>query len=120
MILELSRSKRKQNPISILLCDIDNFKKYNDNYGHIEGDECLQKVGKAFSNLFSRATDLAARYGGEEFAVILPEVDAEAAITLGEKLCESIQSLNIPHEQNAMFGVVTISVGCHTIIPSMD
>lgn len=120
MILELGRSKRQQLPISILLCDIDNFKKYNDNYGHVEGDECLQKVGTAFNQLFSRATDLAARYGGEEFAVILPETNAEEAVKLGEKLCRCIQALNIPHEQNGNFGIVTISVGCHSIIPSLD
>ena len=120
MLLELARSKRQQLPISILLCDIDNFKEYNDNYGHVEGDECLQKVGAAFNQLFRRTTDLAARYGGEEFAVILPGVDAEEAIKLGQKVCSCIQALNIPHEQNSNFGIVTISVGCHSIIPSLD
>ena len=120
MILELGRSKRQQLPISILLCDIDNFKEYNDNYGHVEGDDCLQKVGAAFNNLFSRTTDLAARYGGEEFAVILPEIDVEEAMNLGQKVRSSIQALNIPHEYNNGFGVITISVGCHSIIPSMD
>lgn len=120
IILELNRSKRKQLPISILLCDIDNFKKYNDNYGHIEGDECLQKVAGIFSHIFNRATDLAARYGGEEFAVILPEVSREDAVMLGRKLCNDIQALNIAHQQNEKFGVVTISVGCHSIIPNVD
>lgn len=119
-MLELGRSKRRQQPISILLCDIDNFKQYNDNYGHVEGDECLQKVSAAFNRLFNRATDLAARYGGEEFAIILMETNAEEATALGQKVCDSIQSLNIPHEYNNNFGVVTISVGCHSIIPSMD
>ena len=120
MILELNRAKRKQSPLSVLLCDIDHFKKYNDNYGHIEGDDCLQKVAQAFKTLFSRATDLAARYGGEEFAVILPEVEAEEARILGDKLCQCIQALDIPHQHNAEFGVVTISVGCYSIIPSVE
>ena len=120
MILEIGRSKRQQLPISILLCDIDNFKSYNDNYGHVEGDECLQKVGATFNSLFSRTTDLAARYGGEEFAVILPEMNTEKAIKLGQKVCSCIQALNIPHKYNGNFGVVTISVGCHSITPSMD
>lgn len=120
MLLEVGRAKRQQLPISILLCDIDNFKEYNDNYGHVEGDECLQKVGVTFSSIFGRKTDLPARYGGEEFAVILPGVVAEEALTLAQKICNSIKALNITHEHNSNFGFVTISVGCHSIIPNIE
>jgi len=116
---EFARARRQQTSVSLLLCDIDNFKKFNDYYGHIDGDECLEKVGMVFNNLFSRASDLSARYGGEEFAVILSSTDSEAALIMANKLCEAIKALNIPHLNNDHNKVVTISVGCHSIIPNL-
>ncbi len=115
---EFARGRRQQTSVSLLLCDIDNFKKFNDHYGHVDGDECLEKVGVVFNNLFSRASDLSARYGGEEFAVILYSIDSNEAMTMATKLCDEIKSMNIPHIHNTPHKVVTISVGCHSVIPN--
>jgi len=117
--LEFARAQRQQSPISLLLCDIDNFKKFNDYYGHVDGDECLEKVGEVFNNLFTRASDLSARYGGEEFAVILPSIALEEAMIMANRLCKKIQTLNIAHLHNEQNEVVTISVGCHSVIPNL-
>jgi len=117
---EFARARRQQTPVSLLLCDIDNFKKFNDYYGHIDGDECLEKVGFVFNNLFSRASDLSARYGGEEFAVILSSIDSDAAMLMANKLCKAIKALNIAHQHNDQSKVVTISVGCHSVIPNLE
>jgi diguanylate cyclase (GGDEF)-like protein len=117
--LELDRAKRQQSPTSLLLCDIDNFKKFNDCYGHVDGDKCLEKVGMVFNNLFTRASDLSARYGGEEFAVILSSTDHETAVVMANKLCKAIQALNIPHQDNGPYANVTISIGCHSITPNL-
>ena len=118
--LELGRAKRNQQVISLLLCDVDNFKTFNDCYGHIDGDECLRKIGAVFQALFNRASDLAARYGGEEFAVILTSIDSDSALEMANKLCKNVQELHIPHKMNGKHDMVTISVGCHSIVPSLE
>lgn len=80
---EWARTERKgTNELSIILCDIDYFKRYNDTYGHLEGDECLRKVSKVLADSFTRKVDLVARYGGEEFMIVLPDTSAIAAMAM--------------------------------------
>lgn len=103
--------------IALIICDLDNFKRYNDTYVHVEGDECLRKTAKAFSSVFNRATDLVARYDGEEFVILLPRATPEQAAHLGVSLCKAVEALKIPHIGNAQYGIVTLSAGCHSFIP---
>lgn len=117
---ELDRCARERQPLAILLCDIDNFKRYNDTYGHVAGDECLRRVSHTILATFSRSTDLVARYGGEEFVVLLPLTIAEQAAQLGEAMREAVEALGIAHSDNNGQGVVTLSAGCHALIPDAD
>ncbi|WP_158299498.1 sensor domain-containing diguanylate cyclase [Paenibacillus antri] len=111
MTREVNRARRNKLPIALLLFDIDNFKKYNDMYGHLTGDDCLKRVTVAASRMLKRPGDLLARFGGEEFAVLLPETDVFGAETVAEQLRTTIESLAIPHPQSDVLPVVTISVG---------
>ncbi|MBE1301295.1 MAG: diguanylate cyclase [Alteromonadaceae bacterium] len=114
---EWRRAFREREFISILLIDIDNFKKYNDFYGHLQGDECLRHVAQALSQSQKRDTDVIARYGGEEFASILPNTDLIGAESFAQKLMEKIEELNIPHQNNADFGRITLSIGIASVKP---
>jgi diguanylate cyclase (GGDEF)-like protein len=114
---EWPRAQRFFRPLTIILCDVDNFKKYNDVYGHVRGDRCLHDVAQALQKSVHRPGDVVARYGGEEFAVILPETTLEAAREVAEKCRLSVQELGIEHAANANFGVVTISVGVACVVP---
>jgi len=102
---------RNDDVLSILMMDIDYFKKYNDTYGHGEGDKCLIKVAEAIKNSLSRADDFTARYGGEEFIVILPATDEIGARYVAGKILENIRMCNITHEKNKAADCVTISIG---------
>lgn len=108
---ETSRARRNKTPLSIILFDLDNFKKFNDHYGHLTGDDCLKRVTERASDLLKRPGDLLARFGGEEFAVLLPETDLYGAETVAEKLREQIEALRIPHAQSDASPFVTISLG---------
>lgn len=108
---------REQTPFSILMIDVDNFKRYNDTYGHLAGDEVLRHVAGAVQNSFVRPTDLAARFGGEEFAVILPATAAAPLAVLGNELRRSVEKLCIPHSGSTVSEYVTVSVGGATAIP---
>ena len=111
---EMRRAKRKNNNISLIMADIDNFKAYNDNYGHQAGDECLKKVAKVIESSANRPADLAARYGGEEFAVILPDTENEGAIKVAEKIRKNLISLKIEHEKSDVADFVTLSLGVNS------
>jgi two-component system chemotaxis family response regulator WspR len=111
---------RDQAPIAILMVDVDNFKKYNDTYGHLAGDEVLKAVGAAMQKSFVRPTDLPARFGGEEFVVLLPATPLEALATLAERLRANVEALNIAHSASAVCDHVTISVGGATTVPQRD
>ncbi len=117
---EWQRLKRTEQPISLLLGDIDYFKKYNDHYGHQAGDECLQQVGQALAGVVLRPADLAARYGGEEFVLLLPEDAADGALKVAERAIEAIKALQIPHQDSEVSGIITISIGVATLIPTQD
>ncbi|BAY17801.1 response regulator receiver modulated diguanylate cyclase [Nostoc sp. HK-01] len=114
---EWQRMARDQLPLSLILCDVDYFKSYNDTYGHRAGDRCLQKVAQAIKDSVKRPADLVARYGGEEFAVILPKTEMQGAAILAEKICSVVRKLAIPHSNSQVSGYVTISAGVAADIP---
>ena len=114
------RAQRQRQPISLIVLDIDQFKQYNDHYGHMEGDECLIRIAQALNDIPMRATDLFARYGGEEFVLLLPETGREAAAKIAEKCRKAVFDLNIPHQASSVSDVVTISAGVNTVEPAPD
>jgi len=111
---EWDRLSRIDSPLSVIMIDIDYFKPFNDNYGHAAGDDCLKEVADALASFNTRSTDLYARYGGEEFICVLPETDARGAATIGQKLCQHIAKLNIPHAYSEIASHITISLGVAT------
>lgn len=108
---ECLRSAREGTPISLVLIDIDYFKLYNDNYGHLKGDDCLQKVAETLERAVQRPADIVARYGGEEFAVVLPNTNAHGAVKIADSLRHAIESLELPHVYSPLCNIVTISMG---------
>ena len=110
----ISSLSRSGSLLSLLMIDIDFFKRYNDTYGHVEGDKCLKIVAQALSKSITRADDFVARYGGEEFVVVLPNTDEYGARLIAEKLLENIRNCNIPHEKNDAADCLTISIGVTT------
>ncbi|MGC4019280.1 MAG: diguanylate cyclase [Muricomes sp.] len=117
---EWRRCLREQRPMAILFLDIDYFKRFNDFYGHKEGDECLIKVGQALRNSLSRSTDMLARYGGEELIVLLPGSSKEEAIKTADMLRKRVENLAIPHENSPTGDYVTVSIGCTSAVPAMN
>jgi len=105
---------RSEGLLSVLMLDIDFFKRYNDTYGHDAGDKCLQAVAHALSESVSRVDDMIVRYGGEEFAVILPNTDKDGACFFADKLLTNVCALNIAHEKNEAAECVTVSIGVTT------
>lgn len=116
LAIEWRHARRTKQPLSLLMIDIDHFKRYNDRYGHPAGDACLQAVARALAGGLSRPHDLVARYGGEEFACILPQTDAAGARNIALSLLEAIRCLAMPHEDNEG-GIVTASFGVATQFP---
>lgn len=114
---EWLRCQRGHEPLSLLLCDIDDFKAFNDTRGHQAGDACLARVAQALDETVQRTTDLAARYGGEEFAVVLPSTDEAGARAVAEAIQSAVHSLAIPHDASRASDHVTFSIGCATIRP---
>ena len=103
--------QRLKLPMTLAIIDVDYFKKFNDTYGHIEGDKCLRHIGEALNQALLRPIDIAARYGGEEFALLLPGTSAEEAETVMKRLQEIIASLAIAHTASDISGTVTVSIG---------
>lgn len=114
---EWKRAAREQSPLAVLMIDLDYFKRFNDCYGHLAGDECLKKVAVTINGIIQRATDFVGRYGGEEFVVMLPATDADGAMRVGEKIRAAIETLAIPHQQSSLGGVVTVSIGVAVMFP---
>jgi len=110
---EFGRSRRSRAPLSLLLIDVDWFKRFNDAYGHPAGDACLRAVSRCIEAIARRPTDMAARYGGEEFAVILPETDSGGAFVIAEALKSAVRDLRIGHKGSAK-QIVTASIGVAT------
>jgi diguanylate cyclase (GGDEF)-like protein/PAS domain S-box-containing protein len=109
-------SRRDKVPLSVLLIDVDCFKAFNDQYGHLEGDECLCRVATRMQAVLRRPLDLLARYGGEEFVAILPNTPADGAEAIAELLRKVVEDCHIPHS-GSPHGIVTVSVGCATQVP---
>lgn len=115
---EWARARRNNQPLSLIMLDIDYFKQYNDHYGHIQGDNCLKRVAAALASAGTRARDFFARFGGEEFILVLPETDAKAAHTVAERCRNLIFKEQIPHAKSQVSQLLTVSIGVATIVPS--
>ena len=115
--LEWRRLLREQNPLSLILCDVDFFKAYNDTYGHQCGDECLRLVARCIRRAVHRSSDLVARYGGEEFAIILPNTDIKGAARVAKEIRLRINDLQIEHAGSSINDYVTVSMGLAMMIP---
>ncbi|MBW2187307.1 MAG: GGDEF domain-containing protein, partial [Deltaproteobacteria bacterium] len=107
-----------QQPLAIILCDIDFFKKYNDHYGHQEGDDCLVCVAQGLNNTLPDTTGLAARYGGEEFIFLLPNTTLESACIIAEEARKNVENLKIDHAGSDVAPHVTLSLGVSSIVPN--
>jgi diguanylate cyclase (GGDEF)-like protein len=117
---EIRRASRSGQLLSLILCDVDYFKSYNDHYGHVAGDKCLQEIGRILLQNFKRVSDLPARYGGEEFAVIFPDNPPGNAVLMAENLRKEIISKAIPHAFSAAAGFVTLSFGVVEAHPARE
>jgi diguanylate cyclase (GGDEF)-like protein len=115
---EVRRALRKKYCLTLMMIDVDFFKRYNDQYGHVVGDHCLQAIASVLRDGCKRAGQLAARYGGEEFAVIMPGSSPEEAASLAEKLRLAVTEKRLPHQDSEVATVVTVSIGVVTSIPS--
>ena len=116
---EYARAMRNRTPLALVMLDVDHFKKYNDRYGHPQGDECLRLISRALKNFQNRTGDLVARYGGEEFTILLPDTDIAGATVVAERARAAIQELNIEHAEN-QGAIVTISLGVASIVPGRN
>ena len=117
---EWRRAKRLAKPVSLIMFDIDYFKKFNDHYGHPKGDDCLQRLAHLLEAMVHRPGDSAARYGGEEFAIILPETEMTGAAIVAERIRQGVELLDIPHMASPIAHHVTISVGVATLLPANE
>ncbi|MDW6017491.1 diguanylate cyclase [Vibrio plantisponsor] len=115
--IEFRRARRQQEPLSIVMIDIDEFKKYNDYFGHVAGDDCIKAIGRGLNKITKRPADFAARFGGEEFSLILPNTDKRGADVLIGSLMSTISDLAIKHAPEAIYPIVTVSVGFSTLEP---
>jgi diguanylate cyclase (GGDEF)-like protein/PAS domain S-box-containing protein len=116
--VEWAHARRNNQPLSVIMLDIDYFKQYNDCYGHIEGDACLKRVAQTLNSAATRARDLFARFGGEEFVLVLPGTDEGSAAKIAERCRSLIFKEQIPHAQSPVSQILTVSLGVGTIIPS--
>lgn len=117
----LKASAVTQKSVALIMIDIDEFKRYNDFYGHVAGDNCLRMVGEIIQKLKLRHNDLIARYGGEEFAIILPDTGPEAALFVARQAVTAVRSAQIPHiKSSGRYPIVTISAGCYSLIADPD
>ena len=115
--LEWKRLQREGLPLSLIMCDVDCFKLYNDNYGHQRGDKCLKAIARALSKQVKRSIDRVARYGGEEFAIILPNLDSFGAGQVADAINQAVEQLKIPNKASFVSDYITLSLGVATLIP---
>lgn len=108
IVAEFRRSRRNLTPLSLILVDIDHFKRVNDNFGHLAGDKCIVEVAGMIKSLLRRSSDVGCRYGGEEFCLILPETDAQGALALAQEICQSVRQQQVYSNEN----IITLSVSC--------
>ncbi|MCG8609433.1 MAG: diguanylate cyclase [Pseudomonadales bacterium] len=116
---EVARCQRSAQSLTVIMCDVDHFKAYNDFYGHLQGDDCLKSVANALGTVSRRTTDLVARYGGEEFAVMMVGVEREDVRAIAESIRLAVMDLAIPHAKSSIADVVTLSVGVFVDVPKI-
>ncbi len=114
---EIASARREGQPLTLMLCDLDHFKRYNDTYGHVHGDECLKQIGRLLREVCVRPRDVAARYGGEEFALILPRTPRSGAMTFARAVGQMLRVLRIRHPDSPHESGLTLSGGITTCIP---
>ncbi|RRJ82983.1 diguanylate cyclase domain-containing protein [Aestuariirhabdus litorea] len=117
---EWRRACRNQTSLALVMLDVDLFKAYNDHYGHMAGDRCLQRIADCLLANIQRSGDLLARYGGEEFVAVLPELDRHDATVLAQKLCDAVAALTVPHAASTVADHVTLSGGVAAMVPDID
>ncbi|THB81645.1 MAG: GGDEF domain-containing protein [Desulfobacteraceae bacterium] len=115
---EWQRSLREKTHLSVILCDIDYFKRYNDTHGHQAGDDCLREVAQAIKRAVKRPSDLGARYGGEEFVVALSNTESSGALHVANNIQKNIEKLKIKHSASDVKEYVSMSIGVSTVIPT--
>lgn len=120
LAVEWNRAARTQVPLSLLMVDIDHFKKYNDRYGHLTGDRCLQQVAQALHGCARRAGDFAARFGGEEFVLLLPGVAMDEACETAQQCLERMREMLLPHAASPVAAFVTVSIGLASLVPDAN
>lgn len=114
---EIASARREGQPLTLMLCDLDHFKRYNDTYGHVHGDECLKQIGRLLREVCVRLRDVAARYGGEEFALILPRTPRSGAMTFARAVGQMLRVLRIRHPDSPHESGLTLSGGITTCVP---
>lgn len=112
---EFKRAQRSEEPLSLILIDVDAFKLYNDTYGHVKGDSCLRAVAAVLKEMPQRPSDFVSRYGGEEFICVLPNTDFDGAMLLAEKIRQDVSNLSIPHLTSVVSNHLTVSIGVQTV-----
>lgn len=117
-VKEWNNAMRVRGELAVLMIDIDYFKKYNDAYGHLKGDDCLRKVAMAIKQTVNRPRDIVARFGGEEFIVLLPDTSSEGALFIGNSIMEMMKELAIAHETSTIKPYVTVSIGACAVYPN--
>ena len=120
LVKEWRRLARQQEPLSVIFCDVDFFKQYNDIYGHLAGDFCLKDISQLIKASTMRAADLVARYGGEEFVILLPGTDAAGAEFVAQRIHTNLSNAAIPHIGSKIATVVTLSMGITSTVPTLE
>lgn len=116
--VEWMRAQRSNSPLSLILLDVDHFKRYNDHYGHLAGDDCLRAIARVLAMGGQRATDITARFGGEEFVVLLPNTSPRGALEIAKRIRHEVMALSLPHVGTPT-GIVTVSLGVACQAPSL-
>ncbi|WP_163937209.1 diguanylate cyclase [Paraferrimonas sp. SM1919] len=109
--MEVIRGNRDHTPVGLMICDIDQFKQFNDHYGHLQGDDCIQTVAAALDSVMKRGSDMVCRYGGEEFAMVISDASMQGMSLLAKQLLDAIRDLKIAHQYSTVKPYVTISIG---------
>jgi diguanylate cyclase (GGDEF)-like protein len=117
---EWNNAVRMQSPVGILMADIDYFKKYNDKYGHLQGDKCLQRIASSIKEAVKRPRDLVARFGGEEFIVLLPDTDLRGCVFVAGRILTIVEALDFPGAPEASGAKVSVSVGIASAVPENE
>lgn len=117
---EWKSASRENSSLALMMIDIDHFKKYNDTYGHLQGDECLKAVATKISQTVARPRDVTARFGGEEFIVMLPETNASGVVHLAQQVLDNVRSMTIEHVSSGSQGRVSVSIGTAACYPTEE